>query len=126
MSWQAADLAVAAGRYELPKRLRGVYMLVDGGEVTYIGKSVDVASRLRQHASSNMTFTGVTVFQVPEEAPVSLESVERYLILVARPRLNRSRPALSPEESGSAKDWLCRQPILGLHSFLLARDDDLE
>lgn len=76
-----------------PGLLCGVYFLFDKGELVYIGKSVNIFSRVADHCKKGTgyrkQFNEFSWMEVPEEA---LYEVESMLILKYRPRLN-SMPA---------------------------------
>lgn len=64
----------------------GVYFLIHGEEVVYVGQSLSVASRVHDHVSKKeKVFDRAVYLPVP---PSDLSQVERAFIRVLRPRYN--------------------------------------
>lgn len=73
----------------MPAKVCGVYALVEGGKVVYVGKSTDVVSRVRRHRD-NMRFAAEEVY-VMRCAPSRLDRLERDMIVRLRPWANGIR-----------------------------------
>ena len=69
----------------------GVYALFHGNELVYIGQAVNVAARIGQHFDSKQ-FTAASYVSVPRD---KLNVVERLLLDVFMPRLNRDRTTIA-------------------------------
>ncbi len=68
------------------RRLCGVYFLIDGDEVVYVGQSVNVAARILQHiADKTKQFSRACYVPVH---PDDLDETERSLITLFAPRHN--------------------------------------
>jgi hypothetical protein len=66
----------------------GVYFLISRGFIVYVGKSVNVASRVGQHLMDDAKqFDSIKVLSLPES---DLEAVEKFLIYKFKPELNKS------------------------------------
>lgn len=72
------------------KIIPGIYFLFDNGELCYIGKSVDMNSRLNTHIKSPQKDFGET-YAIPIEIkdPSDLDYYEKTLIRYFRPRYNK-------------------------------------
>jgi hypothetical protein len=75
-----------------------VYFLLSGGELVYIGQTMQIGKRLENHKLAGKAFDRVLVMRVNVE---DLETVERRMIRQFRPRLNRRVPGCA-EEMGVA------------------------
>lgn len=72
------------------KELGGVYKLIYEGEVVYVGRSRNIANRLRDHRKARrFRFTEVVVCLCDE---IRAEKLERETIHLHQPRHNVSRP----------------------------------
>lgn len=75
----------------------GVYILYNGEEITYVGKSMNVLVRLASHASKGRAFTAYSVIPC---LPDDLDAVETELINRLKPPQNKThrafRPSLNP------------------------------
>jgi hypothetical protein len=69
------------------KRSSGVYFLIDGAEVAYVGQSVNVHSRIGTHADKQFDKYAF----VPCE-PDALDKLESLYIHCLRPKLNATNP----------------------------------
>lgn len=78
--------------------LCGVYFLIDGEEVTYIGQSKNIIARVGQHMAAGKRFTEFTYIKC---SPENLNLYERRLILLYKPRDNISM--LMDGEAGTAE-----------------------
>lgn len=67
-----------------PRKARGIYFLVKGGRVVYIGQAVDVFSRVQSHVGRK-DFDDVYFFETTKP----LDVVERSLIRRFRPKFNK-------------------------------------
>jgi excinuclease UvrABC nuclease subunit len=64
----------------------GVYFLIDGATIVYVGQSINVPARVRQHQNDpQKTFDRVAVIDIAEE---DLLETERYYIDLFRPKHN--------------------------------------
>ena len=71
-------------RYSLPwKKSSGVYFLLEGNEIVYVGQSTHVYSRIAQH--NDKTFDRYAFIPCP---PDKLDRLESLYIHYLRPRLN--------------------------------------
>ena len=92
-------------RDPLRKRICGIYFLLRGREIIYVGQSVDVLDRIR--VSSRRGLWGVTSSAYIECLKDDLDRLERALILGLKPKRNvsPSRPGFlcvpSMRERGS-------------------------
>lgn len=66
----------------------GVYFLISGDEIVYVGQSRNVHARIASHMTTK-TFDRVAVLRV---APDQLDFVESVYILALKPRLNGQPP----------------------------------
>lgn len=75
----------------------GIYALFKGTDLVYIGQSLNVGSRIGKHLESKQ-FTSASYFNVPAS---DLNSTERRLLNIFRPKLNRDNAtmALRPADS---------------------------
>lgn len=101
---RAQDLVVHWGKRAAPLPAGcggpGVYALFDGDELVYIGQAQNVAARIGQHFGGKQ-FTAASYVTVPRDR---LDSVERMLINVFLPRLNRDGTTLAMRRAlGAAK-----------------------
>lgn len=75
---------------DLPKQasVKGLYLLLDGGVVVYVGQSADIRGRLRTHRrEAKKPFETILWWACPAESDrLRLEGV---LILALLPRFNR-------------------------------------
>lgn len=75
----------------------GIYFLIDRGEIVYVGQSIDVFKRIRDHRQE-----GYKIWDRFSMIPVrkeKLTEVERWYILHFRPRYNKARKVPYPSES---------------------------
>lgn len=94
---QSGELLLAALSPQLrelpppPPRPRyvGVYLLIDGCEVVYVGQSIDIEVRVVSH---RVAFRGARVTWIPVDEH-ELDAYEGALIRAFRPRGNLSAPA---------------------------------
>ena len=102
--------------------LCGVYFLLDGEEVVYVGQSVNVYARVANHRESKRFATAICI-PVPRD---ELDAVESAFIRRLRPRLNKSGLSegpwpgddslLAPYTTGTPSDaalrrWLARMSV---------------
>lgn len=107
-------------------RLSGVYLLVDGDEIVYVGASVDVHRRLRDHRAYDpddlVNFKKFDRALVMRTRPSSLEFVEAALIRALKPKRNLkcdtfshrdnavlARLGLPKHRDASENDWQFHQ-----------------
>lgn len=65
----------------------GLYFLIDGKEISYVGISVDVSRRLETHYQSEKVFDSVWwVCEIPD---IFLRHIENLYIITLKPRDNR-------------------------------------
>lgn len=79
----------------------GVYFLIAGGEIVYVGQSTDVDSRVRQHALDK-DFESYHYIEVDQE---NLNYVESFYIIKLKPILNKKRGG-KRASSGYRKKWM--------------------
>ena len=80
-------------RLELPPRICGVYFLIDGQEIVYVGQSADVVRRVNQHLDR-----GRMKFDWAVYLPCSLaelDDIEEHFIDALRPRYNATRQRMA-------------------------------
>lgn len=65
----------------------GLYVLYQGEEISYVGKSSNVMSRILSHSGKGRDFSHFAVIPYPED---SLAEKERELIATLCPRQNRA------------------------------------
>ena len=71
-------------------RYCGIYFLIEDNEIVYIGKSIDVKKRLKQHADySEKLFNRIFFVQCDKN---ELNKLEAYYILKFRPKYNIAIP----------------------------------
>jgi predicted GIY-YIG superfamily endonuclease len=76
-------------QYEFrPKQ--GLYLLVNEGEIVYIGFSLNLQQRIKSHSSnsSNKTWTDVFMIEMPEDNKESIMFYEKQLINEYKPKYN--------------------------------------
>ena len=85
-------------------RKRGVYFLMDGLAVVYIGKTANIHSRCLQHKIWARFFDAVCYIEVG--ASISLDVLEKALIRKYEPKLNRLHrlTAIEPQERAGPRD----------------------
>lgn len=64
----------------------GIYFLIDGDEVCYVGQSRNVFHRLAQHTRNGFKFTAYNFIPCPVE---QLDELERQYLLAIWPNMNR-------------------------------------
>lgn len=77
-------------------RVAGVYCLIDGGHVLYVGESVDVVGRVKDHAepgspSIDPKHFALALFQPTDGSVRERRARERELIAALDPPYNRDR-----------------------------------
>jgi len=80
--------AAVIGRARIMERLCGVYFLIDGDEIVYVGQSTNIHSRIAQH--NDKKFDKFTFVECEQSA---LNMVESIFIHTYRPKLNLVRVA---------------------------------
>lgn len=65
----------------------GIYFLISGGEIVYIGKSKNVSGRLRDHIKNGRGFDRFTVHHCTEE---ELDGLEKKYISAFNPAQNKT------------------------------------
>lgn len=83
---------VAAAAVPLMVPIRGIYFLLEYGEIVYVGQSQDCRARIQQHAREK-EFDSYSIFQCP--AHVDLDTMEAAHIAHYLPRDNRRLPTSS-------------------------------
>lgn len=75
----------------------GIYFLIDQGEIVYVGQSVDVFKRIREHRQEGYKkWDRFSMIPVREE---KLTEVETWYIQHFRPRYNKTRQQPRPSEA---------------------------
>jgi hypothetical protein len=68
----------------------GIYFLINDGDIRYIGQSVQIGTRVCQHALSGRQFSAVSwVENIPKDA---LDEIEAFYITALNPAENVRRP----------------------------------
>jgi len=76
----------------LPPRICGVYFLIEGRDVVYVGQSADVVRRVNEHLDR-----GRKKFDSAMYLPCSLgelDELEEHFIKALKPRYNNTRPRM--------------------------------
>lgn len=76
------EIIAAAEEYPL---ITGVYFLIQGDEIVYVGQSLDIMARIAQHRNNGKVFSKFTYIQV---APEHLDDVETEYIVRFWPKYN--------------------------------------
>ena len=85
------------------KPICGVYFLLNGSEIVYIGKSINLIERIGNHyVTLDMSFNSYSYI---EERPNNLETLEKAYINKLSPRMNKNHI------SKTEKLALCGEPI---------------
>ena len=85
----SADYVLANKKPALPK-LIGIYFLINGDEIVYVGQSVDIYSRISQHSKDVLkTFDNFYILECPAE---HLSILEAHFIFKFHPFLNSTFP----------------------------------
>jgi len=134
MSAVAERIARAAGFIACAQVHRGVYFLVDGQEIVYVGQSINVLARIGQHVGERK-FTAVAFYELKRDvAPVTLTTLERYFLQILTPRHNRdgvsrkakqvraSDPAWNSDVAEEVSRWLDGKPLMRL-SIQMSHED---
>lgn len=79
----------------------GIYFLIKGGEIVYIGKSIDCASRLISHRMGRNGWFDA-YFVIPAEIE-RLDGLEAAYIAKFNPPVNKIRPADKMKKTGSTE-----------------------
>jgi excinuclease UvrABC nuclease subunit len=87
---------IVAGAIAYPRRMCGIYFLVDDGEIVYVGQAVDLRRRLVEHYELGAKPFDSYFFLPTNES--DLDAVEAHYIHALKPKYNH------------AKSW-GRQPI---------------
>lgn len=97
IQWMTACL------YPVNHALSGVYFLISGNDIVYVGQSVNVASRVGSHFSeSSKIFDRAVYLPVP---PSDLDSVEMAFIKALWPKYNNENHKRRPVNEAEEK-WL--------------------
>jgi hypothetical protein len=96
--YSADEIAEQSAPYIHDNQHCGIYFLLDCEEIVYVGKSVDVKSRLKQH-SNNLNKVWNRYFFIKCDRQ-EIDRLEAYYILRFRPKYNVAIPKGSMEESG--------------------------
>jgi excinuclease UvrABC nuclease subunit len=90
---EAYDISVEeilANKQAINPKITGVYFLIKGSEIVYVGQSVDIMNRIAQHSKDVLKdFDSFSILECPTEL---LLTIEAHLIYKFRPRLNTSLP----------------------------------
>lgn len=78
-----------------------IYFLLEGETIVYVGQTVNLKSRLKEH-SKNKTFDRVEYFFTSKTKPET-DLLEAVLILKHLPKYNKSLP-VAPKEVGLTKE----------------------
>lgn len=76
-------------RQPLPEIIAGVYGLLRGEKLVYVGKSLDITTRICSHIREGIkVFDGCTIIELPGLDPKALLGVEMKLIVKYKPEYN--------------------------------------
>lgn len=76
--------------------LCGVYFLVDNGVISYVGQSVNIPARIKDHVvNEEKTFDSVSYIRCPKE---KLDILESFYIRTLAPRDNKAHPPIGHED----------------------------
>lgn len=78
------------------RKFSGVYLLIDRGEIVYVGRTSDLDVRIEQHQDGGKFFQVVLWRQIPVAEQPNYESA---LIRALRPRLNKFIPCRSDQHA---------------------------
>ncbi len=85
----SADDVLAKKNPALPK-ITGIYFLINGKEIVYVGQSLDIHSRITQHNKDILkTFDSFSILECPAEY---LSILEAHYIFKFHPFLNSTLP----------------------------------
>lgn len=98
---------VVAASVPVERPIRGIYFLLERGEVVYIGQSVNCRARIEQHLNGK-AFDSYAMFECGPD--VSLDEAEAVHIADYLPRLNTHMPQNSGLVSAT---YLSREKIAG-------------
>lgn len=91
----------------------GVYLLIDSGDVVYVGQSRNLASRVSSHIQSEeKDFDSVEFHECSED---ELPEIEAMLIAMMKPKYNRTIPKCESYKSYSQ----VKKEYQGMHSVIL-------
>lgn len=77
---------VLARSHPRERTVPGIYFLIDGQEVVYVGQSMNLPLRIHQHRRANeKKFDRFTVYPCPAKL---LDKIERHYIQLLRPKYN--------------------------------------
>ncbi len=90
----------------------GVYLLIDSGDVVYVGQSRNLASRVSSHIQSEeKDFDSVELHECSEE---DLPEIEAMLIAMMKPKYNQTIPKCDSYKSYSQ----VKKDYQGMHSVI--------
>ena len=75
----------------LPPRACGVYFLIDGNEIVYVGRAINIAKRLREHRQEGRKYFDYYSIELCSEADSVV--IEGNYIAAFHPKCNRLVPA---------------------------------
>lgn len=71
-------------------KIKGIYFLINGSEIVYVGKSVDVLNRIKSHISSNeIDFDYYFYEEKSDFSSSELSQYEKQLIYLMNPKYNK-------------------------------------
>ena len=98
----AIPLEVAAlPRFDAVSGSCGVYFLFDGDECVYVGKSLQVHTRVREHRANNASKKEFDTYAFIPCKAAKLDELEAHYIAMMKPKFNES---LNPDRKRS-KSW---------------------
>ncbi len=81
---------ILANKQAINPKITGIYFLIKGAEIVYVGQSVDILNRIAQHSKDVLKdFDSFSILECPTELLLTLEA---HFIYKFRPRLNTSLP----------------------------------
>jgi hypothetical protein len=106
-----------ANQFQISDPCCGIYFLMQGESVVYVGQSVDIGARIRSHENEAVKrFDKVFYLPCSEEA---LDSKENFFIGLYKPRYN------SPSKVNTGIDWDFWHELLNIaYLYLRNRPDD--
>lgn len=90
--WSVEEIRAAA---EIFRRIVGVYFLLSGDSIVYVGQTVDFDARLARHRiASRKVFDRYAIIECAQR---DLNVIEQHYIRKFQPLYNRTRGRLSPD-----------------------------
>jgi excinuclease UvrABC nuclease subunit len=87
--YNEADIVEQSAPYIHNSQQSGVYFLLDCDRIVYVGKTIDVKNRLKQHSDSDKIWNRYFFIRCDRE---EIDRLEAYYILRFRPKYNIAIP----------------------------------